>query len=423
MPTARPASLASSPLAQKRIEDGIIHLSDKVIRLSEEANEAEAFNAAIKSDSQVIKIPHHFKTAVGPITTNKTALIHVDSFSKDLSAIKINQFSEERPPVNLRNMYILTFIYKIGRREYYIVKNNNELIKMIDDLRKLGSLMNIVEYSISKGMIQSCDRMIFDVEYWGKYQWETADTHGIYYDKVNDPLVLDQFTKLVLPMQNENKSDKPLVVVDMGGGKGRLADKLISSAIYANVNIHYVLVEPCLPQVTLAKEKLKKYNDAKKCKIEVVHSTIEEFAPTDKAHCVISSGGTINMNVASRKKAIENVNNLSILLKPDGILIATGQTAIVPKSKHFKAAGMKVLSYAVPCPTPVGYEKHSFLEIAKVKGGFFGHYQRYVAQKAPAPKSLWESVSSHFKLPKVDKNVAPEMKDLGAKNRSGLKKL
>ena len=378
-------SLPLDPIVT-RLQLLVTSLKIKIQKLSYELEDMnnEATNPiqrALVAKQDVLKVSHKIKADIGPITTNKTALVHIGNYSDDLSGIKINQFGPNRPPVDLRNMYILTLIYKTGVRNHYFIKNDLELINTINTIRKLSSLMNITEYSLTKGMIKACDSSARSLSFWDTTPWEDERTHGLYYDKVNDPIVLEQFINRVLPLTKDFIVEKPIIVIDMGGGKGRLADKLIAAAVDRSIPIHYILVEPSRTQSEIALKQLSKYKANKMCHIEVVQSSIEHFNPTVRAHCVISSGAVINMNVVTRTQAIQNTHKLASLLSGNGFLIATGQTAITIKSKHFLAAGMRVLSYAMPCPTPPGYERDPFLEDAKVRGGFFGHYQRYLCQK------------------------------------------
>ena len=378
--TIKPASL------EEKLKTVVTALRERVAALSHTLEDmdkpkTDPVTRAALSKKDVLKVQHYIKSCVGPITTNKTALIHMGDYSADLLGIKINQFSEVRPPVDLRNMYIITLIYKTNTRDYYFIKKDAELLKLIDDLRKLGTIMNITEYFISKGMIDSCGHMIAPSSFWDGDRWEAKAGHGLYYDKVNDPMILDKFVEHVLPLHKDYKPDQAITVIDMGAGKGRLADKLIAAAVEKNVPIHYILVEPSLVQTKIANTSLEKYKKNKNCKVEIIQSSLEDYNSKVQADCIISSGGTINMDVVTREQAIANIKKLSAMLLPKGFFIATGQTAVLIKSKHFNAVDLSVISYSAPCPTVKGYENDAFLNAAKQRGGFFGHYQRYVCQK------------------------------------------
>ena len=100
--------------------------------------------------------------------------------------------SKEQVPDKYRGKSVITFMYKSGKSEYYLTNENPELTNDINNLLKLTSSMNLVEFTLGKGMIMACKRDTLPVDYWESINWEDKNTHGLYYDKVNDPMIIDQ---------------------------------------------------------------------------------------------------------------------------------------------------------------------------------------------------------------------------------------
>lgn len=335
---------------------------------------------AFVSKEDVLKVEHRVKSWSYNAQSPKTERIHVDNYHSEISIIKINEFVRDAGEfVSLPN-YAITLIKKNGEREYYFVRNE-EFTELLTQLTFCASELNLAEFSLLKPMVLKQSELVYRPEGWDS-PWENPETHGLYYDRVSDPMVLQEYVKRALPLSAKCEKGQPFTVLDIGAGKGRLAYKIISETLARSVPVHYILVEPSKAQLAIACTRLAEFSQNKNCQITFVNSTLEEIGLSEKAHCIVSSGGPLNVMVVSREQAIANVKRMQALLLPRGIVIATGQTALLVKAKHFEQEKLKVLSYATPCPIPRGLEKHDFIKKSTIVAGFFGHYQRYVCQKA-----------------------------------------
>lgn len=342
----------------------------------EDFNDTPLFRALAGSEP-VIKISHKIKQFGNMGLLPKGTIIHIENHHSTIQSIKLNEFMEPRTSTPQPKLVITLMTKQAERMEYYI--KDSEIVKFANELRTVAAELNLAEFVMPKFKIKETDKRIAPLKAW-ETGWEVPNAHGLWYNIVNDPMILDQFQSRVLPLASDLNKDQMLVVLDAGAGKGRLAHKIISETLQNNIPIHYIVLEPT-EQIILAQEKLKELSRDKRCKITFVKSTLLDFEAQEKAHCVISSGGPIDADIVSRQTALSHVKKIEDSLLPGGIFIATGQTGILVKAKHFNKAGLKVLSYATPCVTPKGYENHEFIKMATHVAGFFGHYQRYVCQK------------------------------------------
>jgi len=343
------------------------------------------------SKDKILKIPHQIKSASVSGMTGVTTLIHLDKHHPKLSNIKINAYRDmedlaktgwdEDVAIKLQGLLSVTLVYKNGTREYYFVKGAPTTI--LNNLRELATTMAIVEFSLAKGYALNVGTATLRPSTMWDEDWESK-ADAVYYDKINDPLIIEQFNKEVLPL--ERKKEEPLKVFDIGAGKGRLANKLISIALEQKISVDYTVVEPSENQMDITRKALKKYATEKTCKITFIQSTLQDSKLETNAHCVLSSGGPLNLCVVTRDNAIANVKAMSDLLLPHGILIATGRTALLAKAKHFAQAGLKVLSYSKPLVMPVlSLEEKKFGDtIRESSYPFFNNRPQYVCKKKTA---------------------------------------
>ena len=363
-------------------------IDEKIKKLSKDLSDPDNYyvntfedtpvSRALTTKEDILHVTHKIKSVGGVALSPKTERIHIGNYHAELSTIKINHFPENKGIFESLPHFAITLTNKKGDQEYYFIKDK-ELIQLITELTTHADKMNLVEYSLLKSKIKEEAKNTYPLKAWDT-GWEDPETHGLYYDKINDPLVLEQYINRALPLSQEEKTQY-LTVLDIGAGKGRLAYKIIDETLTKAIPIHYILVEPSQHQLNIARIKLEEFSTNPNCKITFVNSTLEDLTINEKAHCIVSTGGPLNMNVVTRDAAIANVKRMQQLLLPKGILIATGQTALLVKGKHFEQAGLNVLSYAAPCVIPKELENNEFMKKSKIAGGFFDHFQRYVCQK------------------------------------------
>lgn len=136
----------------------------------------------------------------------------------------------------------------------------------------------------------------------------------------------------------------------------------------------YIFVEPSAKQIAIAAAILDKY----KSNISFVNTTIDELD-----HCVMSSGGPLNMNIVTREQARVNAEKMQQMLLPDGVLIASGQTTLLVKRKHFS---LEPVSCSVPCIVPTGLEENHYLKRVRAVATFFNQFQQYVLRNTVTEK-------------------------------------
>lgn len=159
-----------------------------------------------------------------------------------------------------------------------------------------------------------------------------------------DDITLDAFENQVLDKNLNNA----LIVIDVGGGKGRLAKKLLALADSKNIRLNYFLVEPDQSQCEEARKNLKSYfHNANSnnviSNVEIFEGTFEQFLSSDlgmslkeKCDVVISSGGPINIQVVSMEEAKKSMQGIRGLIAPEGVVIAQGKSDLLLKRKDLE---------------------------------------------------------------------------------------
>src|SRR5690606_24299630 len=118
--------------------------------------------------------------------------------------------------------------------------------------------------------------------YWGKKEtgkeWDQHKDTRNYYKYVVHPLIMDLFEHHILTMKNP---PNPLLILDVGGGKGELALKLIQLSPSYSVPIHYLLLEPNPYQAEIATQRFSQLTTQSKTKAlfstQVICSDLEDF--------------------------------------------------------------------------------------------------------------------------------------------------
>lgn len=344
----------------------------------------------LSQEQDIVFIPKEIKKIGNDLYIPKTISISLKSvnpfFSEKSSAagytrIKINILNENV----LKNLQIknppdsLITLIKNDQRFYCFIRGDANYA--LDEVINAAELLGLFEFQVSKSFIK--DELVAPSSYWSV--WEDLKTVGLYYDVINDPMMMEACLDSVLPIASELPKDIPLTIVEIGAGAGRFSEKFIKFIKEDVATLHYILVEPDHLQITKAKEKLSPLI-GKYCQITFVESTVENFSLSYQVHGIFSSGGPLNVMVASQEAAKANLKKYQELLLPGGVIIATGHTPLQVKGKHFEEQGLEMLSYTAPSFIPKKHSDNAYLQQSKNKGGFFGYYQRYVAQK-PAGKN------------------------------------
>ena len=341
---------------------------------------------ALKAEG-ILKISPDVKKQVDHHIASQTLHIHLKDHPT-LSVLKIKKFhpAERRGFAKLPEWSIVLenktgLKNKAGKREYECYFTDKSLTTLISRLQDAALKLNLVEFTLSKGMLCALDKRKppNPSTYWD-CDWDNNDGAGLYYNKISDPHIIDAFSCEVLSNIPEVKIDKPLRILDIGAGKGRLAYKLIQLLEGLSIPYHYIFVEPSLKQISIAAANLAKYKN----NISFVNTTIGALEIVDKVHCVVSSGGPLNLDIVTREQAIENAKKMQQMLLPDGILIASGQTALLVKRKHFS---LEPVSCSVPCVIPPELEENPYLKQVRYIGTFFNQFQQYVLRNSVKKKS------------------------------------
>ncbi|CAM4407112.1 MAG: hypothetical protein LEGION0403_FIIPPAGN_00907 [Legionella sp.] len=286
------------------------------------------YDTIIEIDNE-FKLNQYVQNALRP-DHQKSIRLDVAAYHDEISLLKITEFEGVIAGVSEAS-YCITFEFKKGLpKKHFFCKAHNfdESIKLL--------INNIAEEDIeviSKKQFRIQAKPLTTL-FW-QSNWEYAEIES-HYDEVSDVFMREKVEQYILPLA---KKDTPLVLIDVGGGKGRLAIKLIDRLIQEKIPFKYIFIEPDSSQYATAQIKFESYAEQN---IEGINTTLEGFSKTEeykecyqKVHGIILSGGPINENIVDRVDAEKNLRRLIPLLSTHGIILASGLSPVLFTKKDF----------------------------------------------------------------------------------------
>jgi len=305
------------------------------------------------SDTHILKVDKQFKSQLSSIKQSSgISIISTEEHHPEISQLKIKYL--DNIPGSNETGFLVRFIVKgSGKKVYFYVSDStddrydpNNYCKQIDNLKRSAPIEKL-ETTLSKIQRQSAN--VFPLEKWGD-DWEEGRRNQAVYNCTSDPMILKNLDTYVFPNIN---GDRELIILDIGGGKGRLAEKIIHSAQQKDIKVYYILLEPIASQVNKAKERFSKIQELYKDRliIQVIVSTLENFTKQDCYHkyvgavdCIISSGGPLNMSIVTQSDAQKNLAVMHGLLTKDGKIIVNGLTHTLVNKKDFHKCGFTLFN-------------------------------------------------------------------------------
>ena len=170
----------------------------------------------------------------------------------------------------------------------------------------------------------------------------------------------------------------PLIILEIGGGKGRLAIKLLTRAVERNIPIKYFFLEPDKSQCDIAAEQFssfkEKYTHKSNFSFYIINSTLNDAPDTffeefsGKIHGIISCGGPLNARIVSYEEGCVNLALIKEFLIPQGKLLCAGLTLGLFTKNDFIKNDFKVLK--------------TVHRIINTELGAYSIQQNYVCEKA-----------------------------------------
>lgn len=304
--------------------------------LGAQSYEGSTLRDALNNNNSIIEVDNGFKlnihvqTAIRSFNTKATQMDVSAYHYEDVSAIKFTEFCGNIQGV-CAAYCLLTWQFRNGEKRYFFCKDD-ALELAIDVL--LDNLPEEYLELISKKQFRTKE-VPYLRDFW-KTNWEKNEVK-IYYE-TSDTFIKDEFVTNILPLANDNAHDS-LIILDVGGGKGRLAEKLINLLIEAKISFKFLLIEPDVSQWKIAQERLTQYSDLG---VEVINASVNDFSMLEqygeyinRVNGIILSGGPINEKIVKMEDAEKNLTQLRPLLADNGIIIATGLTPVFFTKKDF----------------------------------------------------------------------------------------
>lgn len=287
-----------------------------------------------------------FKEDFGPDWAQTAAtIIHLDKYDTPLASIKIKKIdnttkSQHSLFTHTNKLVTLSFKDNAQPPQHFLINDKHPLSKSLQTL-----LENIPEEYLEKTVHKHHRKSTqpHSPEFWNGI-WGNNPGMEAMYDFDIDVMTVETFEKEVLDKQNKNTD---ITVMDVGGGKGRIAKKLLTAAYRKNVALNYILIEPAHAQCEMAQKTLEPLINAMQkklnSKIKIIENTFDEFLQSDlaqdlqgKIDVIISSGGPINIDVVNLETAKINITGMRKMIAPDGVMIAVGKTDLLLTRKDLE---------------------------------------------------------------------------------------
>jgi len=259
-------------------------------------------------------------------------------YSSNISKIRIYEFDGFNPKAIMQMMkadlnYYIVISMTNGQKIRFIIKDKKALPKPNLITNILDCIPeHCLEVVLPKSVRKSSTPLAAST--WTT-MYSTPSEVTMYYSKINDPIMLKAIQSCDFTQENMP------VILDIGAGCGRLAEKILTWLSSNNIVCHYVLIEPTQSELLLAQKKFADsphqitYVNGLACE-----STLRDYKGL--ANLIITSGGPLNDQIVDLDTAHSVANLLFGCLKHEGKLISTGLTYNLLNAKTFKALGFNV---------------------------------------------------------------------------------
>lgn len=332
---------------------------------------------------------------------NVTKQLFVGSWHDEILSIKYSDLSNLKVP-HIPVSSLLVRIKLKNKQKFVFLVRKDENNEIRNQLQRLGEMLdgNSIEVSKSKA-VRLYNRWPYD---WNE-EWEMIPAVHDHYIKQSDPLFLQKFEQYISGLY---KPGEELLILDIGAGKGRLAEKLIMLAQSSNIPLHYIMLEPEKYQCDIIEERVNRlretYGEQFVCQVTIINSTMEDFSRLElgksyfgKIDGIISSGGPLNEFIVDFFNGHYNLGIVNELLKEKGVLLASGLTPL-----HFTRKALQQIGFNI---------KNMSEKIDKEKGQT-EHIQFYVAEKNGMNKAYCRTAFFQFKGDKITEIDVVEKNDL-----------
>lgn len=308
--------------------------------------------------TNIIHVTYNFKFAVSYVGAYDTSmLLKCGSHNSFLSEIKTTDFDGNISAFGAADCLIKLKL-KNGDEHYILIRHDRKTALQLINRIKVYLKPNEIEYFLRKEIRHMVTKV--SSNFWER-NWESEGAHD-FYEKTGDVDIIEKFYKVSEFFRSTGNSSE-ICVLDVGGGKGRLAKKILDNLKQRGIRAKYYLIEPSVSQCRTAKMKLSElqlFHD-----IIIINSTLENnFMHLPKMHCIISSGGPLNAQVVSHAEAEHNAKIMFLLLREDGVVIANGASRFLLTSKNFRRIGFDI-EVSVAGSKADGYDSKSLYILKK----------------------------------------------------------
>ncbi|MGQ3890337.1 hypothetical protein ACQUW5_15165 [Legionella sp. CNM-1927-20] len=292
----------------------------------------------------------------------------VGSYHEQIASIKITDTCGHIPYVIGQADFIATFALKDGQKLHFLVKGGFD-----DQIKQLINKLPEENLEVVSKKCKRTSKQPKSPQFWAE-DWEEETVAKSHYDKISDDFMKQRFEDNVLPLA---KGKEKLIIMDIGGGKGRLASKLIDILIKHQVPFKYILIEPASSQCETATKQFQERYPEKMHSgdIEVINLTLADFSTSEEyanycgeVDAIILSGGPINEEIVWMNEAQENFSRIQPLLSENGLIIAAGLSPLHFTRKDFtEKYGLEVVGTVKRNPAQSSYQRDELHQCYVIK--------------------------------------------------------
>lgn len=229
--------------------------------------------------------------------------------------------------------------------ERFIIKNGREYINMNAKEKEIfakdviislfnGSRLEIFKYP--------CVLDGKPLEYWNDW-WIKETSQITHYRDIIYPLMSSAVLNVLELLDKQNMTKSPLMIMEIAGGNGELAEIILANAQYPE-NSHYVFLELNEPSLEEAKIKLQKFSNVEICQTDLVNDKAYGTVLPYSVDLILGSGILTRCVLDNKQDAETILKKVYHYLKSEGYLILAGHAEMLLSANDFKKAGFNVIN-------------------------------------------------------------------------------
>lgn len=223
-----------------------------------------------------------------------------------------------------------------------VTGNDKELLSKIFK----GNRFEVYDYPENNSSLKHADSTFWDN--WVNIEWKDVDAWEEYTQIIHPAMAEAAFRVLA-----NSPDSTPPKILEIGGGVGRLAERVLEALNKSNRSPEYVMLEFNEQEIRTARNLLGKGANVVKTDIVADETYYKDEARTEpidenSMDLVLGSGILTSVVLKDKEAALNALSKVQKYIKPGGYLILSGHAPSFLDSNDFKSQGFEVINSGLP---------------------------------------------------------------------------